>query len=179
MAGETFESGAPSAYEVNDSDFEVSDVEGDMTEEERATKRKEKIKKKMNERVEKKALALFNEKMKLENEKKSQQDFHAMSHTYESSNFHSSNLSFSTVPMGKPPHFDGTDYARWSDDMQMHLYGLNPHLWTIVFVGVPQLGEGEVVTPEHVHDFFRNAQAVRVIKSSLCTMEYNKVRGMI
>ena len=42
MAGETFESGAPSAYGVNDSDFEVSDVEGDMTEEERATKRKEK-----------------------------------------------------------------------------------------------------------------------------------------
>ena len=65
----------------------------------------------MSERVEKKALALFNEKMKLENEKKSQQDFHAMSHTYESSNFHSSNLSFSTIPMGKPPHFDGTDYA--------------------------------------------------------------------
>ena len=34
MAGEMFESGdgAPSAYEVNDSDFEVSDVEGDMTE---------------------------------------------------------------------------------------------------------------------------------------------------
>ena len=58
-----------------------------MTEEERATKRKEKIKKKMNERVEKKALALFNEKMKLKNEKKSQQDFHAMSHTYECSNF--------------------------------------------------------------------------------------------
>ena len=89
MAGETFESGgvAPSAYVVNDSDFEVSDVEGDMTEEERETKRKEKIKKKMNERVEKKAIALFNEKMKLENEKKSQQDFHAMSHTYECSNF--------------------------------------------------------------------------------------------
>ena len=65
MAGETFESGggAPSAYEVNDSDFEVSDVEGDMIEEERATKQKEKIKKKMNERVEKKALALFNERI--------------------------------------------------------------------------------------------------------------------
>ena len=130
MADETSASGggAPSAYEVNDSDFEVSDVEDDMTEEERATKRKKKIKKKMNERVEKKALALFNEKMKLENEKKSQQDFHTMSHTYESSNFHSSNLSFSTVPMGKPPRFDGTNYAHWSDDMQVHLYGLNPHL---------------------------------------------------
>ena len=111
MASETFESGAPSAYEVNNSDFEVSDVEGDMTEEERATKRKKKIKKKMNERVEKKALALFNERMKLENEKKNQQGFHTMSHTYETSNFQSSNLSFSTIPMGKPPHFDGTDYA--------------------------------------------------------------------
>ena len=63
--------------------------------------------------------------------------------------------------------------------MQVHLYGLNPHLWTIVCVGVPQLGEGKVVTPEHEHDLFRNAQTMRVIKSSLCTMEYNKVRGMI
>ena len=71
MAEETSASGgASSAYELNDNDFEVSDVEGDMTEEERATKRKEKIKKKMNERVEKKVLALFNERMKLENEKK-------------------------------------------------------------------------------------------------------------
>ena len=113
--------GAPSAYEVNDSDFEVSDVEGDMTEEEKATKRKEKIKKKMSERVEKKALALFNEKMRLESEKKDQQGFHTTSHTYDSSNFQSNNLSFSTIPMGKPSHFDGTDYARWSDDMQVHL----------------------------------------------------------
>ena len=104
--------GAPSAYEVNDSDFEVSDVEGKMTEQERAIKQKEKIKKKMSERVEKKALALFNEKMKNESEKKDQQGFHSMSHTYDRSNFQSSNLSFSTVPMGKPPHFDETDYAR-------------------------------------------------------------------
>ena len=44
--------GAPSAYEVNDSDFEVSDIEGEMTEQEWAIKRKEKIKKKMSERVE-------------------------------------------------------------------------------------------------------------------------------
>ena len=114
MADETSASGggAPSAYEVNDSDFEVSDIEGEMTEQERAIKRKEKIKKKMSERVEKKALALFNEKMKLESEKKDQQGFHSMSHTYDSSNFQSSNLSFSTVPIGKPPHFDETDYAR-------------------------------------------------------------------
>ena len=89
MADETSASGggAPSTYEVNDSDFEVSDIECEMTEQEWATKRKEKIKKKMNERVEKKALALLNEKMKLESEKKDQQGFHCMSHTYDSSNF--------------------------------------------------------------------------------------------
>jgi len=46
-------------------------------------------------------------------------------------------------------------------------------------LGVPQLGEGKVATPEHEHDLFRNSQAVRVIKSSLCTMEFNKVRGII
>ena len=89
MADETSASGggAPSAYKVNDSDFKVSDVEGEMTEQERATIRKEKIKKKMNERVEKKALALFNEKMRKESVKKDEQGFHTTSHTYDSSNF--------------------------------------------------------------------------------------------
>ena len=74
MANETSASGCggPSTYEVNDSDFEVSEIEGEMTEQERAIKRKEKIKKKMSERVKKKVLALFNEKMKKESEKKDQ-----------------------------------------------------------------------------------------------------------
>ena len=46
MADETSASGggAPSAYEVNDSDFEVSNVEDDMSEEEKATKRKKRSK---------------------------------------------------------------------------------------------------------------------------------------
>ena len=43
---------------------------------------------------------------------------------------------------------------------------------------MPQLGEDEVATPEYEHDIFRNAQAVRAIRSSLSTMEYNKVRGI-
>ena len=155
--------GTSSTFEVNDSDFEVSDIEGEMEEEERTIKRKEKIKK-MNERVEKRAQMLFKEKMKSENEKKNQQGFHTVSHPYKTSQFSNcSNLFFSTVPMGKPPPFDGTDYTRWSEDMQVHLYGLNPHLWTIVCVGVPPLGEDEVATPEYEHDMFRNAQAVRVI----------------
>ena len=181
MAGtrEESASGTSSIFEINDSDFEVSNVEGEMEEDEWKVKQREKIKKKMNERLEKKAQMLFNEKMRLENEKKNPQGFHSVSHAYETSQFsNSSNISFSTVPMGKPPPFDGTDYARWSEDMQVHLYGLNPHLWTVVCVGVPQLGEDEGATPEHERGMFRNAQVVRVIRSSLCTMEYNKVRGI-
>ena len=109
-------SGTTSTFEINDSDFEVSDIEGEMEEEERTTKRREKIKikKKMNERVEKRAQMLFNEKMRLENEKKNHQGFHTVSHAYETSTSqfsNPSNLSFSTVSMEKPPPFDGTDYA--------------------------------------------------------------------
>ena len=137
MAGENDESasGTSATFEVNDSDFEVRDVEGEMEEQEKMVKRREKIKKKMNERLEKKAQMLFEEKMRLEKEKKIQQGYNSVSHAYETSqSSNSSNISFSTVPMGKPPTFDGTDYARWSEDMQVHLYGLNPHLWTIVYI---------------------------------------------
>jgi hypothetical protein len=63
-----------------------------------------------------------------------------VSHSYETSSSHRTldptNLAFTSVPMGKVPHFDGSDYARWSDDMKMYLYGLHPSLWTIVVVGV-------------------------------------------
>ena len=123
---------------------------------------------------------LFEKKMRLEKEKKIQQGYNSVSHAYETSqSSNPSNIYFSTVPMGKPPPLDRTDYACWSEDMQVHLYGLNPHLRTVVCVGVPQLGEDEVATPKHEHDMFRNAQVVRVIRSSLCTIEYNKVRGIV
>jgi len=101
--------------------------------------------------------------------------------TYEaqpqSQNNFNTSLSFSPVPLGKIPHFDGSDYARWSDNMKMHLYGLNPALWTVCVIGVQQPEDG-ILTPELEHDMFRNAQAVRVLRSSLCTYEYNKVRGI-
>jgi hypothetical protein len=56
--------------------------------------------------------------------------------------------------LGKPPFFDGMDYLKWSYDMKMHLYGLHPSIWEVVVV------------------------AVRVITSSLCAQEFNKVRNV-
>ena len=53
------------------------------------------------------------------------------------------------------------------------------HIFGRLCVGVPQFGKDEVATPEYEHDIFCNAQVMRVIRSSLSTMEYNRVRGIV
>jgi hypothetical protein len=79
--------------------------------------------------------------------------------------------------LGKPPFFGGTDYPKWSYDMKMHLYGLHPSIWEVVVVGVTPPTNG-VPTAEQAQDYFRNTQAVRIITSSLCAQEFNKVRNV-
>jgi hypothetical protein len=69
--------------------------------------------------------------------------------------------------LGKPSLFDGTDYPKWFYDMKMHLYGLHPSILEVVVVGVTPPTNG-VPTAEQAQDYFRNAQAVKVVTSSLC-----------
>ena len=47
------------------------------------------------------------------------------------------------VPLGKPPTFDGEDYARWSDLMRFHLISLHKSIWDVVEFGaqVPSVGD--------------------------------------
>jgi hypothetical protein len=40
-----------------------------------------------------------------------------------------------SVPLGKPPHFDGEDYSMWSDKMRNHLTSLHESIWVIVEFG--------------------------------------------
>ena len=40
-----------------------------------------------------------------------------------------------SVPLGKPPTFDGEDYARWSDLMRFHLTSLHKSIWDVVEFG--------------------------------------------
>ena len=40
-----------------------------------------------------------------------------------------------SVPLGKPPTFDGEDYARWSDLMKFHLTSLHKSIWNVVEFG--------------------------------------------
>jgi hypothetical protein len=47
-----------------------------------------------------------------------------------------------SVPLGKPPVFDGEDYCMWSDKMRHHLTSLHASIWDIVEFGakVPSVG---------------------------------------
>jgi hypothetical protein len=45
---------------------------------------------------------------------------------------HSSNAHLLSIPLGKPPHFDGKDYGFWSHKMRSHLFSLHPSIWEIV-----------------------------------------------
>jgi hypothetical protein len=85
-----------------------------------------------------------------------------------------------SVPLGKPPTFDGEDYARWSDLMRFHLTSLHKSIWDVVEFGVqvPSVGdedydEDEVAQVEHF-----NSQATTIPLASLCREEYNKVQGL-
>jgi hypothetical protein len=39
-----------------------------------------------------------------------------------------SNAHLLSIPLGKPPHFDGEDYAFWSHKMRSHLFSLHPSI---------------------------------------------------
>jgi hypothetical protein len=40
-----------------------------------------------------------------------------------------------SIPLGKPPFFDGEDYCMWSDKMRHHLTSLHKSIWDIVEYG--------------------------------------------
>jgi hypothetical protein len=44
--------------------------------------------------------------------------------------------SLLSIPLGKPPHFDGEDYSFWSHKMRSHLFSLHPSIWEIVENGM-------------------------------------------
>jgi hypothetical protein len=80
-----------------------------------------------------------------------------------------------SIPLGKPPHFDGEDYSFWSHKMRSHLFSLHPSIWEIVENGMHfDSTDNPVFINEKIH---KNAQATTVLLASLCKDEYNKVSG--
>jgi hypothetical protein len=89
---------------------------------------------------------------------------------------YNSNAHLLSIPLGKPPHFDGEDYAFWSHKMRSHLFSLHPSIWEIVEHGMQfDSIDNPVFINEQIH---KNAQATTVLLASLCRDKYNKVSGL-
>jgi hypothetical protein len=87
-----------------------------------------------------------------------------------------SNAHLLSIPLGKPPHFDGEDYSFWSHKMRSHLFSLHPSIWEIVENGMQfDSTDNPVFINEQIH---KNAQATTVLLASLCRDEYNKVSSL-
>jgi hypothetical protein len=81
-----------------------------------------------------------------------------------------------SIPLGKPPHFDGEDYGFWSHKMRSHLFSLHPSIWEIVESGMQfDSTDSPTFINEQIH---KNAQATTVLLASLCRDEYHKVSGL-
>jgi hypothetical protein len=88
----------------------------------------------------------------------------------------STNAHLLSIPLGKPPHFDGEDYGFWSHKMRSHLFSLHPSIWEIVENGMHfDSSDSPMFINEQIH---KNAQATTVLLASLCRDEYHKVSGL-
>jgi hypothetical protein len=85
-----------------------------------------------------------------------------------------------SVPLGKPPVFDGEDYNMWSDKMRHHLTSLHTSIWDVVELGVqvPSVGDEDYDSDEVAQIRHFNSQATTILLASLSREEYNKVQGL-
>jgi hypothetical protein len=85
-----------------------------------------------------------------------------------------------SVPLGKPPYFDGEDYCMWSDKMRHHLTSLHEIISDIVEFQeqTPQVGNEDYDSDEAAQIRHFNSQATSILLASLCREEYNKVQGL-
>jgi hypothetical protein len=102
--------------------------------------------------------------------------------SYNTTPFNYDNLprssTFTSIPIGKPPYFDGMDYTKWSYSMRMHLIPLSPSIWNILCVGVGFPDKDEEPDFEQLQQIHRNAQACLVLLSSLEKDEFNRVNAL-
>lgn len=91
--------------------------------------------------------------------------------SYNSMSFNYNNMPSSTaytsVPIGKAPHFDGTNYNQWKHCMKSYLYSVSPKVWHIVCDGVDFPNEDEQPTSDQLQKIHRYAQAISILTSSM------------
>jgi hypothetical protein len=70
-----------------------------------------------------------------------------------------------SVPLGKPPVFDGKDYNMWSDKMRHHLTSLHTSIWNVAEFGVqvPSVGDEDYDSDEVAQIQHFNSQATTIL----------------
>jgi hypothetical protein len=86
------------------------------------------------------------------------------------SNFVKGKAPLLSVPLGKPPYFDGEDYCMWRDKMRHHLTSLHKTIWDIVEFGAqaPQVGDEDYDSDEAAQIRHYNSQATSILHASFC-----------
>jgi hypothetical protein len=102
--------------------------------------------------------------------------------SYNSTSFNYDNMSsittYSSIPIGKSPYFDGTCYKQWKHCMKNYLYSISLEIWQVVCDGVDFLDDDEQPTPNQLQNIHRNAQAISILTSSIGKEEFNRVDGL-
>jgi len=75
--------------------------------------------------------------------------------------------SYINVPVGKLPHFDGTNFTKWKHLMSAYLIGLHPGLWEIVVNGLQPPKDPQAPTHEELAAIHLNGQATSILLSAL------------
>jgi hypothetical protein len=85
-----------------------------------------------------------------------------------------------SVPLGKPPMFDGEDHNMWSDKMRHHLTSLHTSIWDVVEIGVqvPSPGDKDYDSDEVAQIRHYNSQATTILLASLSREEYCNTPGV-
>jgi hypothetical protein len=86
--------------------------------------------------------------------------------------------SFINVPVGKLPHFDGTNFVKWKHLMRAYLIGLHPGLWEIVCSRFEPPEDPEEPTNEELIAVHLNGQVTSILLSALDGNEYNRVMNV-
>jgi hypothetical protein len=89
-----------------------------------------------------------------------------------------SSTAYTSVPVGKTPRFDRSNYNQWKHCMKNYLYSISPEVWQVVCDGVDFLDEDEQPTLDQLLKIHHNAQAISILTSSVDKEELNRVDGL-
>jgi hypothetical protein len=114
-------------------------------------------------------------KAKKDKKKHNKSLYNAMSFNY--NNMPSSTV-YTSIPVGKTPYFDGTNYNQWKHCMKSYLYSISLEVWQVVYDGVDFPNDDEEPTSEQLQKFHCNAQAITILNSSVDKEEFHRVDGL-